>query len=279
VSPEKLSRLVDAPADVPIRPDRDVTKPTTMFSGGGGLVSTAADYLRFCQMLLNGGELDGVRVLSPATVHRMINNSLPARNPHCQWRQLRGAAGRLDLGGSASRSAPMLLRARCLDRSAALPGTGSGAATFGSIPAESLIAIQLIQTGTLNYAPFWTALRNLTYGALLVPDRGVPASSTAPAAIDQTTLASFAGTFRFTSTSSRDKQAPSEFGGLGIEVATQDGLLKVVSPVPGMPAAKAGILAGDVITHIEDGTTQGLSLDQALGKLRGPRRYQNSPED
>ena len=41
-------------------PTRDVTKPTTLFSGGGGLVSTAADYLRFCQMLLNGGELDGV---------------------------------------------------------------------------------------------------------------------------------------------------------------------------------------------------------------------------
>ena len=43
----------------------DVTQPTKLFSGGGGLVSTAADYLRFGQMLLNGGELDGVRILSP----------------------------------------------------------------------------------------------------------------------------------------------------------------------------------------------------------------------
>ena len=49
-----------------------------MFSGGGGLVSTAADYLRFGQMLLNGGELDGVRILSPATVRRMTTNSLPS---------------------------------------------------------------------------------------------------------------------------------------------------------------------------------------------------------
>ena len=65
VPPEKLARLIDPPAGAPIRPDRDVTKPTTLFSGGGGLVSTAADYLRFCQMLLNGGELDGARVLSP----------------------------------------------------------------------------------------------------------------------------------------------------------------------------------------------------------------------
>jgi CubicO group peptidase (beta-lactamase class C family) len=66
----KLSRLIDPPAGGR-PPVWDVTKPTTLFSGGGGLVSTAPDYLRFCQMLLNGGELDGVRILSPATVRRM----------------------------------------------------------------------------------------------------------------------------------------------------------------------------------------------------------------
>jgi len=55
VPPEKFARLVDPPTDAPIHPVRDVTKPTTLFSGGGGLVSTAVDYLRFCQMLLNGG--------------------------------------------------------------------------------------------------------------------------------------------------------------------------------------------------------------------------------
>ena len=106
VPPEKLSRLVDPPADVPIRPDRDVTKPTTMFSGGGGLVSTAADYLRFCQMLLNGGELDGVRILSPATVRRMTTNSLP---PGIRIANGSGMWGRRTArpGGSASRSAAM----------------------------------------------------------------------------------------------------------------------------------------------------------------------------
>jgi CubicO group peptidase (beta-lactamase class C family) len=77
VPPEKVARLIDAPLGAEILPDRDVTKPTTLFSGGGGLVSTAADYLRFCQMLLNSGELDGVRILSPATVRRMTTNSLP----------------------------------------------------------------------------------------------------------------------------------------------------------------------------------------------------------
>ena len=48
-----------------------------LLSGGGGLVSTAMDYLRFCQMLLNGGELDGARVLRPETVALMLDNQLP----------------------------------------------------------------------------------------------------------------------------------------------------------------------------------------------------------
>jgi len=49
----------------------------SFISGGGGLVSTAADYLRFCRMLLNGGELDGARLLSPKTVELMTANHLP----------------------------------------------------------------------------------------------------------------------------------------------------------------------------------------------------------
>jgi len=52
-------------------------KPPTFFSGGGGLVSTATDYYRFCQMLLNGGELDGVRLLGPETIKYMTKNHLP----------------------------------------------------------------------------------------------------------------------------------------------------------------------------------------------------------
>ncbi len=56
---------------------RPFLDPTTFFSGGGGLVSTTMDYMRFCQMLLNGGELDGVRILSPTTVELMRRNHLP----------------------------------------------------------------------------------------------------------------------------------------------------------------------------------------------------------
>jgi carboxyl-terminal processing protease len=61
-----------------------------------------------------------------------------------------------------------------------------------------------------------------------------------------------------------------EFGGLGIEVTMEDGLLKVVAPIDDTPAAKAGIRAGDIITHIDDEAVQGLALNQAVEKLRGP---------
>ena len=50
-----------------------------MPSGGGGLLATAQDYLRFAQMLLNGGQLDGVRLLAPPTVKLMTSNHLPDR--------------------------------------------------------------------------------------------------------------------------------------------------------------------------------------------------------
>ncbi len=52
-------------------------QPATMLSGGGGLVSTAADYLRFCRMLQNGGTLDGAQILSPKTIQLMTMNHLP----------------------------------------------------------------------------------------------------------------------------------------------------------------------------------------------------------
>jgi CubicO group peptidase (beta-lactamase class C family) len=57
--------------------DSSYLQPTKLFSGGGGLVSTMADYARFCQMLLNAGELDGVRLLAPKTVKFMRQNQLP----------------------------------------------------------------------------------------------------------------------------------------------------------------------------------------------------------
>jgi CubicO group peptidase (beta-lactamase class C family) len=57
--------------------DRDRTQPAVFLSGGAGLISTASDYLRFTQMLLRRGELDGVRLLAPSTVDLMRVNHLP----------------------------------------------------------------------------------------------------------------------------------------------------------------------------------------------------------
>jgi carboxyl-terminal processing protease len=61
-----------------------------------------------------------------------------------------------------------------------------------------------------------------------------------------------------------------EFGGLGIEVTMVDGLVKVVAPIDDTPAAKAGILSGDLITQIDDDAVQGLTLEQAVNKMKGP---------
>jgi CubicO group peptidase (beta-lactamase class C family) len=63
--------LMDDPLDSPY------TRPRTFFSGGGGLVSTAADYVRFAEMLRRGGELGGARILGPRTVAYMTRNHLP----------------------------------------------------------------------------------------------------------------------------------------------------------------------------------------------------------
>src|SRR6187401_976132 len=64
-------------------------------------------------------------------------------------------------------------------------------------------------------------------------------------------------------------QTRGEFGGLGIEVTMEDGLIKVVAPIDDTPAAKAGILANDIITHLDDEAVQGLTLNQAVEKMRG----------
>jgi carboxyl-terminal processing protease len=60
-----------------------------------------------------------------------------------------------------------------------------------------------------------------------------------------------------------------EFGGLGIEVTMEDGLVKVVAPIDDTPAAKAGILSGDLITQIDGEAVQGLTLEQAVNKMKG----------
>jgi len=69
-------------------------------------------------------------------------------------------------------------------------------------------------------------------------------------------------------------QTKGEFGGLGIEVTMENGVIKVVAPLDGTPAAKAGILSGDLIIALDKEQIQGLTLEEAVEKMRGPA---NSP--
>jgi CubicO group peptidase (beta-lactamase class C family) len=94
---ERAARVAEAQTDRATGkrpPSRNVVQPGPRHSGGGGAVSTAADYLRFCQMLLNGGELDGVRLLAPKTIAHMTADHLP---PNVQY----GATARTRFGALA----------------------------------------------------------------------------------------------------------------------------------------------------------------------------------
>ncbi len=65
-------------------------------------------------------------------------------------------------------------------------------------------------------------------------------------------------------------QTRGEFGGLGIEVTQEEGFIKVVSPIDGTPAFDAGVHAGDFITHVDGESVLGLTLDDAVDRMRGP---------
>jgi CubicO group peptidase (beta-lactamase class C family) len=271
----KLGRLVDAP--MPERPRIwDVTKPAKLFSGGGGLVSTAPDYLRFCQMLLNGGELDGVRVLSPQAVKAMTTSALPSGIRIFGGDEVGSRAG-TDFGlGFAIRADPVF---------SWIPGavgsfswSGYWGTYFWIDPAEKLIGIQMIQAtpGSKARAALVSAgINHLAYGALTVPGSSSVAPPAVPTMPSPEALADYAGTYDFgASVSSRDRQglADGKTGWLGIGdfVAMEQDGLKINRPDPGGPATKAGVTAGDLITELDNAPLKGLLLADVLAKLRIP---------
>jgi CubicO group peptidase (beta-lactamase class C family) len=144
-------------------------KAPSFLSGGGGLVATTADYLRFCRMLLNGGELDGVRVLSRKTVELMRANHLPGGG------QLRdfahpGGYGEVEFDGSGFGLTVAVGLGPALTQSVGSAGEfmwgGLASTIFWIDPAEAMIVIfmtQLIPSGTFN---FRGQLHALTYGAI-----------------------------------------------------------------------------------------------------------------
>jgi CubicO group peptidase (beta-lactamase class C family) len=265
----KRGRLVDAP--MPERPRVwDVTKPARLFSGGGGLFSTAPDYLRFCQMLLNGGELDGVRVLGPQTVKAMTTNALPS-DIRIFGNEVGELAGRSFGLGFAIRTDPV--HSFTPGAVGSFSWAGHWGTQFWIDPAEKLIGIQMIQAapGKGRAAVPFPGIRYLAYGALTVPQ---PSSVTPPAIVSPEALTDVAGTYDFGgSVSSRDRQGlvDGKTGSLGIEtfVAMEQEGLRINRP-PGGSAAKAGVTAGDLITELDGAPLKGLALADVLARLRGP---------
>jgi CubicO group peptidase (beta-lactamase class C family) len=159
--PDGRKQLQDDPENSPY------LRAPAFVSGGGGLVSTTADYLRFCRMLLNGGELDGVRILSPKTVQLMTTNHLPEGKDLTQlslsmFSEATYAGVGFGLGFSVT-----VNPARTL-----LPGSvgeyswGGMASTYFWIdPLEQLIVIFMTQLMPSASYPLRRELRTLVYSA------------------------------------------------------------------------------------------------------------------
>jgi CubicO group peptidase (beta-lactamase class C family) len=146
---EKVSRVAAL-----YRPDKDgrialfrkpeFREPTAMARGVGGLSGTAADYVRFAQMLLNGGELDGVRLLGRATVDAMFTNQIGTDKPV----YVRGGGYGFGLGGAV-----LLDRAKTSDALSVGTWTWGGAngTIFWIDPVEELIPIMMIQINPYSH--------------------------------------------------------------------------------------------------------------------------------
>lgn len=134
-------------------------KRPTFFAGGAGLVSTAEDYWRFCQMLLNGGELDGVRLLSPKTVELMTTDHLPD-----DWPDIGPYPGSgFGLGFAVTRN---VARSWTLG-SVGNYGWGGFASTWFWIdPKEELIVVFMTQLLPASAYPLRNELKTLIYQAL-----------------------------------------------------------------------------------------------------------------
>ena len=120
---------------------------TTLFSGGGGLVSTAADYMRFSRMLARGGELDGVHLLSPKTVAFMRRNQVPAEVLGEDGVSGSGASIGFGLGFGVLRDAVGLdgRGAHAVASDGEYFWGGAAGTLFWIDPVEDLIAIVMIQ--------------------------------------------------------------------------------------------------------------------------------------
>nr|WP_086004455.1 serine hydrolase domain-containing protein [Cupriavidus necator] len=146
-------------------------KPPSFISGGGGLVSTAADYMRFARMLLQGGELDGVRLLGPKTLKLMTANHLPGGVDLPAMSRSMFSEATYDGVGFGLGFATTVTPASTL-----IPGSagdffwGGAASTFFWVdPQEDLIGLFLTQLLPSSAYPVRRQLRTLVYSAITEP--------------------------------------------------------------------------------------------------------------
>ena len=149
--------------------DTDPTIKPPILSGGGGMLSGAGDYARFCQMLLNRGELDGVRILSPKTVDLMTSDQLPPSTERHT-----GVAVGLDAFGPTPEmgtSFGLGFAVRTDPGRNPVPGSvgdfswaGVTGTYFWVDPREHLVAVLMIQT--TRAVPIWRQTRTLVYQTL-----------------------------------------------------------------------------------------------------------------
>jgi len=142
--------------------------PPSFISGGGGLCSTAADYLTFCRALLNGGELSGVRLVGPKTLALMTSNHLPGgRTLPEMSRSLFSEATYHGIGFGLGFSVTLDPAQTLIPGSAGEYAWGGAATTsFWIDPAEELIAIFLTQVLPSTAYPIRRELRTMIYAAI-----------------------------------------------------------------------------------------------------------------
>jgi CubicO group peptidase (beta-lactamase class C family) len=148
--------------------DRNVKVPPKRFGGGGGMVASASDYVRFCQMMLNGGELDGTRILSKHSVAFMTSNHLPADIAYIIPSPLHGASTPSPAVGQGWGLGFVV---RTEHGKNPLPGSvgeyywnGAFGTAFWVDPKEQLIAIMMVQAPAQQRLR--GLMRNLVYQAI-----------------------------------------------------------------------------------------------------------------
>ena len=177
VTPDQADRLASCyactAADPLVEVDAPATSsyltPPTYLSGGGGLVSTAADYLRFALMLLNGGELDGQRILGRKTVEYMTVNHLPTGGDLASMGQRVFSETTYEGIGFGLGFSVVLdpVKAAVVGSAGEYAWGGAASTTFWVDPREELVVLILTQLLPSSTYPIRRQMKALTYQALI----------------------------------------------------------------------------------------------------------------